>query len=77
VRLQGYLDSDWVGSDIDRKSTFGCCFSLGSSIIFWISRKQTLVALSLVEEEYMAASLASCEAIWILKLLTRIVWSTT
>jgi hypothetical protein len=38
IRLQGYTDSDWVGSVTDRKSTSGCCFSLGSVVISWLSR---------------------------------------
>jgi hypothetical protein len=29
IRLYGYTDSDWAGSASDRKSTLGCCFSLG------------------------------------------------
>ena len=29
----GYVDSDWAGSAIDRKSTSGCCFSMGSGVI--------------------------------------------
>ena len=33
INLHGYVDSDWAGSAIDRKSTSGCCFSLGSSMI--------------------------------------------
>jgi len=70
VRLQGYSDSDWAGSDTDRKSTFGCCFSLGSAVISWFNKKQTSVALSSTEAEYMASGLASCEAIRIYKLLT-------
>jgi hypothetical protein len=49
VMLQGYTNSDWVGSVDDRKSTFGTCFSLGSSMISWISRKQKYVALNTVE----------------------------
>jgi hypothetical protein len=69
VKLQGYTDSDWAGSATDRKSTSGCCFSLGSTMISWFSRKQTSVALSSAEAEYMAASTASCEAIWLRKLL--------
>jgi hypothetical protein len=40
VQLQGYTDSDWVGSAMDKKSTFGCCFNLGSTVISWFSRKQ-------------------------------------
>jgi hypothetical protein len=31
--LSGYTDSDWVGSVFDRKSTSGCCFNLGSTMI--------------------------------------------
>ena len=39
INLEGYVDSDWVGSAINRKSTSGCCFSMGSSVISWFSRK--------------------------------------
>ena len=44
--LVGYTDSDRADSVTDRKSTSGCCFSLGSAVIAWRSRKQTSVALS-------------------------------
>ena len=33
INLEGYVDSDWLGSAIDRKSTSGCCFSMGSGVI--------------------------------------------
>jgi hypothetical protein len=69
LRLHGYSDSDWASSAIDRKSTSGGCFRLGSTVVSWFSRKQTSVAFSSIEDEYMAMSLASCEAICILKLL--------
>jgi hypothetical protein len=39
VNLQGYIDLDWVGSAVDRKSTLGCFFSLGSTVITWFSRE--------------------------------------
>jgi hypothetical protein len=39
VRLVGYTDSDWAGCAADRKSTSGCCFSLGSGLVSWFSRK--------------------------------------
>jgi hypothetical protein len=70
VRLQGYLDSDWAESAVDRKSTSRCCFSLGSAVITWSNRKQTSATLSLIEAEYITVSMASCEAIWLRKLLT-------
>ena len=56
-------------TDLDRKSTSGCCFSLGSATMSWFSQKQKYVALSSAEAEYMAASQASCEALWLRKLL--------
>ena len=49
VRLVGYLDSDWAGSASDWKSTYGCCFGLGSTVVSWFSKKQKSVALSSVE----------------------------
>ena len=63
--LVGYTDSDWVGSVLDQKSTFGCCFSLGSAVIAWRNRKQTSVALSTTEAEYRATCAASGEAAWL------------
>ena len=33
INLEGYVDSDWVGSSIHRKSTSGCCFSMGLCVI--------------------------------------------
>ena len=69
-RLHGYTDADWAGSISDRKSTSGGCYSLGSAMISWFSRKQSSVALSTAEAEYIAACSASCEAIWLRKLLS-------
>ena len=69
-RLYGYTDSDWAGSASDRKRTSGCCFSLGSTMTSWQSRKQSSIALSTAEAEYIAACSASCEAIWLRKMLT-------
>eukprot|EP00253_Pinus_taeda_P024858 PITA_24858 len=69
VKLQGFIDADWVGSPSDKKSTFGGIFNLGSAAVSWCSRKQRSVALSSVEAEYMAASRAACEAIWMRKIL--------
>jgi hypothetical protein len=43
VQLHGFIDSYWVGSADDRKSTsginYGMCFSMGSTMISWASRK--------------------------------------
>ena len=69
INLEGYVDLDWVSSAIDRKSTSGCCFNMGSSVISWFSKKKSCVALSTAEEEYVVDCLASCEEVWLRKLL--------
>ena len=38
INLEGYVDSDWVGSAIDRKRTSRCFFSMRSGVISWFSR---------------------------------------
>lgn len=39
IELHGYSDSDWAGSSIEWKSTFGYYFSLGSSMVSWSNKK--------------------------------------
>eukprot|EP00253_Pinus_taeda_P002359 PITA_02359 len=39
IRLSGFIDTDWVGSSVDRKSTSGYCFNIGSGMTSWCSRK--------------------------------------
>eukprot|EP00253_Pinus_taeda_P013786 PITA_13786 len=67
-QLHGFTDADWVGCTNDRKSTSGFCFSLGSIMISWSSKKQTFVALSTTEVEYIAACSTCCEVVWLHKL---------
>ena len=68
--LVGYTNSDWASSVTNRKSTLGCCFSLGSTMILWRSRKQASMALSTTEAEYIVACSVSSEAVWIQKMLS-------
>ena len=70
INLHGYVYLDWAGSTTDGKRTSACCFSLGSSMISWFNRKQSCVALSTVKADYVIICLASCEAVWIQKLLS-------
>ena len=63
VKLQGFTDVDLAGNPLDKKSTSGGIFSIGSTTVSWYSRKQRSVALSSVEAEYMVAIQAACEAI--------------
>ena len=65
----GYADADWAGDKSDYKSTSGYCFKVGSAIVSWKSSKQTIVALSTAEAEYIALSAAAQEAVWFKDLL--------
>jgi hypothetical protein len=69
LSLQGYVDADWAGSTMDWKSTSNYCFTLGSVMVSWCNRKQSSMALSTVEAEYIALTVAVCKAVWLRKLL--------
>ncbi|GKA93622.1 uncharacterized mitochondrial protein-like protein, partial [Tanacetum coccineum] len=56
--LESYSDSDYARANLDRKSTTGGCQFLGRRLISWQCKKQTIVATSTTEAEYVAA--ASC-----------------
>ena len=63
--LQGYVDSDMVGDKDRRRSTTGYVFTIGGTIVSWISKLQKVVALSTTEEEYVVSTEASKEMIWL------------
>ncbi|GKE24359.1 putative ribonuclease H-like domain-containing protein, partial [Tanacetum coccineum] len=54
--LVAYTDSDYAGATQDRKSTTGGCQFLGNRLISWQCKKQTVVAISTTEAEYVAAT---------------------
>ena len=64
----GYSDADWAGDINDRKSTSGYLFKISGAPVSWRSKKQSCVALSSAEAEYMALSSAAQEAVWIRQL---------
>jgi hypothetical protein len=63
--LVGFSDADFAGCGIDRKSTLGTCHFLGSSLICWSSCKQTSVAQSTIEAEYVATASCYSQILWI------------
>ena len=64
----GFSDSDWGGDLDDRKSTSGYVFQIGGGAVSWRSKKQTSVALSTAEAEYVALASATQEALWMRQL---------
>ncbi|GJW40524.1 putative ribonuclease H-like domain-containing protein [Tanacetum coccineum] len=63
--LEAYTDSDYAGASLDRKSTIGGCQFLGSRLISWQCKKQTIVATSTTEAEYVAAASCCGQLLWI------------
>ncbi|GKE42258.1 hypothetical protein Tco_1469542, partial [Tanacetum coccineum] len=63
--LVAYSDSDYVGASLDRKSTTRGCQFLGCKLISWQCKKQTVVATSSIEVEYVAAASRCGQVLWI------------
>ena len=71
-RLYGYSDADYAGCTETRKSTSGLVFLLGQCTISWRSKKQSIIAQSSTESEYVALCSAAQEAVWLRRLLAGI-----
>ena len=70
--LVGYTDSDHGADQVERRSTGGMAFYLGENLISWCSQKQKTVALSSCESEFMAATAAARQALWLRNLVSEI-----
>lgn len=65
LNLVGFSDADYAGCTLDRKSTSGHCQFLGDRLISWFSKKQTSIATSTAEAEYLAAGSCCSQLLWI------------
>ncbi|GJQ96661.1 putative ribonuclease H-like domain-containing protein [Tanacetum coccineum] len=63
--LEAFSDSDYAGASLDRKSTTRGCQFLGKRLISWQCKKQTVVANSTTEAEYVAAANCCGQVLWI------------
>ena len=63
-RIQVFMDSDWAGDQVDKKSISGFVVMFKGGAVSWGSKKQTSIALSTVEAEFIAASMAVKETLW-------------
>ena len=67
--LEGFCDANWVTDNNEVSSTSGYVFTLGRGTISWKASKQTCIARSTMESEFIALELASQEAEWLRNLL--------
>ena len=72
MKITGYSDSDFAGDINDMKSTSDQIFFMGGLPITMNLLKQRVVALSTCEVEYIAVSLATCQSLWISRLITEL-----
>ncbi|KAE8667171.1 Detected protein of unknown function [Hibiscus syriacus] len=70
--LEEYCDANWVSDNDEVSSTSGYVFTLGGAAISWKSSKQTCIARSTMESEFIALDLAGQEAEWLRSLLADI-----
>ena len=56
--------SDYVGCQVERKSTSDTCQLLGKSLVLWSSKKQNSVALSTTEAEYISVGSSCAQILW-------------
>ncbi|KAI3814174.1 hypothetical protein L1987_18921 [Smallanthus sonchifolius] len=63
--FKAFTDSDYGGCGLDRKSTSGGCQFLGNRLVSWQCKKQTSVAISTCEAEYIAAASCCSQILWI------------
>ncbi|GJS07312.1 retrovirus-related pol polyprotein from transposon TNT 1-94 [Tanacetum coccineum] len=59
-----YADSDHAGDYVNRKSTSGISTFVGCCLTSWFSKKQTALAISTTEAEYISAEKACQQALW-------------
>ncbi|GJX36217.1 putative ribonuclease H-like domain-containing protein [Tanacetum coccineum] len=61
---EAFSDSDYAGDNHDRRSTSGGCQYLGRRLVSWQCKKQTIVAISSTEAEYVAAASCCAQVLW-------------
>ena len=72
LEIVGYSDSDFAGCLDSRKSTSGYIFMLAGGADSWKSAKQTLIASSTMETEFIACYEASNHRIWLRNFITQL-----
>ena len=69
IQVNGFVDSDYAGDTVDRKSTSGFMVKINDAPCIWASKKQIAVALSTCEAEYHAMTIAAKDVLWLQRVL--------
>ena len=68
LQVKAYTDADWASDVNDRKSTLDYCTLVGENLVTWRSKKQSVVARSSAEAEFLSIAHGFCEVLWIKRL---------
>lgn len=74
--IRAFADANWAGSELSRRSVSGTMIFLGKSPISWSSKGQKCAALSTMESELIALTLACQDALWLRNLLSELLLDT-
>jgi hypothetical protein len=69
LQLHAYCDSNWAGDPLDCRSTIGNRVFIGSNLVSWHAKKQTVVSRSNIKAEYHAMAITTAEISWLRMLL--------
>ncbi len=69
LQVHGNMDVNWTNNVFNRRSTSCFMFSFGNGVVNWSNKKQPKVALSSTKVEYKGVTIATCEVVWLQKLL--------
>ncbi|KAM2645310.1 hypothetical protein EV1_018869 [Malus domestica] len=72
LRVEGYTDADFQSDVDDRSSNSGYVFTLNGGAVSWKSKKQSVIADSTTEAEYVAAAEAGKETFWMMKFIAEL-----
>ncbi|XP_020214429.1 uncharacterized protein LOC109798521 [Cajanus cajan] len=72
LEVEGYSDSNWVGTKPDRKSTIGYVTLVGGNLVTWRSKKQKKVTRSSTEAKWRGMANGICKLLWLRRLLTEL-----
>ena len=69
IVLEAFIDTSWITSASDNKSTSSQIFTFGGRVVSWAFKKQTYISHSIMEAEFAALAAASKKAEWLRNLL--------
>ena len=72
LKIEGYIDSDFMTDVDDGKSTSGCIFLCNNGAISWKNFKKPIIADLIIEVKYITISEAAKEVFWFKKFVTEL-----